>query len=183
MALFIAAAIELAAPSLPKAPRLEYAEIIARDATKAGLDPMDIVAIVGHESQFKKGALSKNHEDYGLGQLRARFLPACRFDKHPVKHPSRACRALQKKLLRDGSFNLHLTVRIAATWSEKCRTTSVKTETEAAAIWMAGYAGGKCGPKAPPSARRAVAEMLVLKSKLLAQLPSRPESTSAEPLN
>lgn len=49
-----------------------YATEIQKNADSAGVDPLILVAIITHESQWNASAISPDHEDYGLMQVRAR---------------------------------------------------------------------------------------------------------------
>src|SRR4051812_24067478 len=82
---------------LPEAHR--YARLVQHEALAHDFDPFTAVAIVHFESRWSPGAISPDGEDYGLGQIRARWLSACRADEDPVHAPSDACRAAKNTLL------------------------------------------------------------------------------------
>lgn len=151
-AVVVAAAIALVAPSMPTAKREQYARLLVAEGRREGVDPLLVVAIVEHESRWRKGAVSKDGEDFGLGQLRARFLPECR------TLASARCVSLKSRLTRDAAFNLRRTVRVLGDWRRACRPA---TETR----MVAGYSGGKCG-----ALPRAGAEILGLRAGLLLRL-------------
>lgn len=50
-----------------------YAAEIQQAAEKADVDPLLYVSIITHESQWNERAISADHEDYGLMQVRARY--------------------------------------------------------------------------------------------------------------
>jgi hypothetical protein len=118
-------------------------------------DPLTTIAIVTHESRWKLDAVSKDGQDFGLGQIEVRFLAPC---FHPT---SLLCHALRRRLTTDRAFSLKTTIAIESTWRKACRTT-------ATAVWLAGYAGGKCGPTIPRL--RAVLEILAIRERLRLRL-------------
>lgn len=67
-------AIQLSTTSPVPASRINsWAHVIQQQAVKIDVDPVEIVAIIAHESQFHERAISQDHEDYGLMQVRARY--------------------------------------------------------------------------------------------------------------
>jgi hypothetical protein len=66
-------AIHLSSPKLPDARTKAYANTMQQEADKNDIDPLMIVAIAEHESQFNERAISADGEDYGLMQIRARY--------------------------------------------------------------------------------------------------------------
>src|SRR5580692_12275969 len=88
---------------LPEARR--YARVLQEEATRNDFDPFTAVAIIHFESRWRPGAVSPDGEDYGLGQIRARWFGACRDDADPVHDPSPGCRAAKSALLA-GETNL-----------------------------------------------------------------------------
>lgn len=93
-------AIRLLHPERPDAETL--ARLIEDASRRAHVDPLALVAYVEHESRFRASAVSKDGEDHGLGQIRARYQKACRGARR-----SRACRA-EKVRLRDPAYNLRV---------------------------------------------------------------------------
>jgi hypothetical protein len=70
----IVLAIQLSATGPLSASRVNsWAHVIQQQAVKVDVDPVEIVAIIAHESQFHERAISYDHEDYGLMQVRARY--------------------------------------------------------------------------------------------------------------
>lgn len=95
----IVAAIQLRHPDVSTADAERYARPLREQAELHDFDPLTGVAIISHESRFVPDARSQNGEDYGLAQIRARYIGACKGTKDPVRHPTPACRAVQEQLL------------------------------------------------------------------------------------
>lgn len=149
----VIAAIGLCRPSLSTTTRTSYAKIVLDRSAKLGIDPLLMVAIVDHESGWMPSAVSKDGEDHGLGQIRARYRPACAKDVDPVHAPSTACAAEKRRLL-DGEHNLDVMADAIGAWIEllkkKTGTTKVKEES-----WTSAYAMGfrKISTKATADAK------------------------------
>jgi len=54
---------------LPEAKVLRYAGLILHASRKHGVNPLEIIAIVMAESNFKEDSINKKTGDYGLGQI------------------------------------------------------------------------------------------------------------------
>ncbi len=54
---------------LSEAKTLRYASLIAHASQKHGVNPLEIIAIVMAESNFKENSINKETGDYGLGQI------------------------------------------------------------------------------------------------------------------
>ena len=134
----IAWAIGISNPSLSSKTRTAYAKIIQTEAKDRRIDPFTIVAIVHNESRWRAGAISRDGEDYGLGQIRARFVGACRKDADPVNKPSPACKAAKASLL-NGAFNLRAVARHITEWRRTCR--RITKRPALFARWLHGYGG------------------------------------------
>ncbi|MCS6901332.1 MAG: hypothetical protein RMJ98_15865 [Myxococcales bacterium] len=131
------AAMQLSRPGIPKAEALRYADALNRMAEEVHIDPLLAVAIVHFESRWYPTRISEDREDYGLGQVRARYLAACREDEDPLNAPSEACFAAKVALL-DGVTNLQRMGAIIAANKVLCRE---KIGSEKDAQWLAGYQG------------------------------------------
>ncbi|MDC3953046.1 hypothetical protein [Polyangium jinanense] len=133
----LVAGMLLSRPGMPKDEANRYARVLAEVAAARGFDPLIAVAIVHFETQWRPTLVSADGEDYGLGQVRARFAGACRDDADPVNAPSEACQRVKDSLL-DGATNLRRMGGIIAANMEFCkvRTGSAKTER-----WLSGYQG------------------------------------------
>lgn len=139
----IAAAIALCAPKMPEKARVVYAKVLRAEARDHHFDPLTGVAIIWHESDWRPGAVSGDGEDHGLGQIRARYIGACKGDADPVHNPSPGCRAV-KASLHDGSYSIRLMADMITRWRKLCR-----QKTGRPALfrrWLQGY-GGYCKPK------------------------------------
>lgn len=157
-------------PGMPRAQAGRYAALLAplRDAAM-------VVALLEHESRWRPTAESADGEDLGLGQVRARYVGACRTDPDPVANPGRECLRV-REALRHGEHNLRVTIAGLTRWRKTCRTRMGRAQ---ARDVLSGYAG----LSRPPSRwcgrafRRgrwvdlpvhpAVAEVLALRRKLL----------------
>ena len=54
---------------LPETKMLKYASLIFHAARKHGVNPLEIIAIIVAESNFKETSINKETGDYGLGQI------------------------------------------------------------------------------------------------------------------
>jgi hypothetical protein len=54
---------------LSEAKMLRYAGLISHASQKNGLNPLEIIAIIMAESNFKEDCINKETGDYGLGQI------------------------------------------------------------------------------------------------------------------
>lgn len=95
----IVAAIQLRHPEVTETDAERFAKALREQAQLHDFDPLTGVAIISHESRFKPKARSPNGEDYGLAQIRARYIDACKGTKDPLHHPTAACQGVQRKLL------------------------------------------------------------------------------------
>jgi hypothetical protein len=180
-------AILFCRPTMPHATAGAYAKIVVERSAKLGIDPLMVVAIGQHESDWFEHLVSKDGEDHGIGGIRARYRAACVKDKDPVHAPSAACAAEKKRLL-DGSYNLGAIFDAIEWWMTTCKqkTGSAKEE-----LWLAGYAGlsrpkigkwcgvqataGKASPTATlPTVPKVVREFLRLRRALRLRLEALP---------
>lgn len=122
---------------MPKEEANRYARVLAEVAAARGFDPLVAVAIVHFETQWRPTLVSADGEDYGLGQVRARFAGACRDDADPVNAPSEACQRVKDSLL-DGVTNIRRMGAIIAANMEFCK---VKTGSAKTERWLSGYQG------------------------------------------
>lgn len=116
----------------PEANAHFHAEIIEAAARRARVDALALVALVQHESGFRVEAVSSDGEDYGLGQVRARFRPACR-----QSIESQACKEEKRKLVSDPRYNLQV-IAGAIRASKKGKKCKAKTTI---GCWVAALAG------------------------------------------
>lgn len=133
----LVSAILLSRPTMPKTEAAHYATVLNQVALEHDFDPLTAVAIIHFETHWRPSLISPDGEDYGLGQVRGRFLAACRADEDPVNAPSAACQAAKSNLL-DGAFNIRRMAMIITANREMCRE---RTGTAWAPQWLAGYQG------------------------------------------
>jgi hypothetical protein len=133
----LVSAILMSRPAMPKAEAARYATVLNEVALEHDFDPLTAVAIIHFETHWYPALISADGEDYGLGQVRARYLSACRDDADPVGAPSAACQAAKVNLL-DGAFNIRRMATIITANREMCRE---RTGTALAPQWLAGYQG------------------------------------------
>lgn len=133
----IVAAIQLRHPEVPNADAERYARALREQAEIHDFDPLTGVAIISHESRFHPDARSKSGEDYGLAQIRARYIGACKGTRDPVRHPTAACREVQKQLL-DPEQNIKQMAELIARNRKFCQ---AKVGSSALARWLASYQG------------------------------------------
>ncbi|TKC99580.1 hypothetical protein [Polyangium fumosum] len=133
----LVAGMLLSRPGMPKDEADRYARVLAEVAAARGFDPLVAVAIVHFETQWRPSLVSADGEDYGLGQVRARFAGACREDADPVNAPSEACQRVKDSLL-DGATNLRRMGGIIAANMEFCKAKTGSAKTER---WLSGYQG------------------------------------------
>jgi hypothetical protein len=115
----------------PELDGLEEAKAIERAAKVAHVSALELVALVEHESHFRRSAVSPDGEDYGLAQVRARHRPACRKDLL-----SADCRD-EKARLQNPAYNLAIIGRTI--WHVKKGNAWKKKRS--AAVWLAALAG------------------------------------------
>lgn len=130
----LASAIGLSQPSMLQSVREDYAKVLWREAA----DPLAVVALVHHESRWRSSAVSRDGEDIGLGQIRARFEPECRTDADPVRKPSPACNDAKQRLF-SGTYNLKRTIGALNQWKSLCKARTGKTPR--LEHLLAGYGG------------------------------------------
>lgn len=67
-------ALQLSAPSLNARTSYYYSKVIFQQSIKRDIDPLLIISIAKHESHWNARLISEDLEDYGLLQVRARFV-------------------------------------------------------------------------------------------------------------
>jgi len=107
-------------PGMPIHRASSYATTIQSEAKRVSFDSLTFVALIHHESSWRSHLVSADGEDIGLGQIRARFVGACRDDPSPVKAPGKACRAVRASL-QNGHYNIKRIAGALATWRKVCR--------------------------------------------------------------
>ena len=133
----IVAAILLARPDMAQDEALRHAKVLREVAREHAFDPLTGVAIIRHESGWQPQTISSNGEDYGLAQIRARYIGACKNDADPLEHPSKECQAVKRSLL-DAETNIRTMGKLIGEHRELCRK---KTGSRALHRWLASYQG------------------------------------------
>jgi transglycosylase-like protein with SLT domain len=114
-----------------------YATTLQAEAQQNNFDPLTGVAIIHHESRFHPRAVSPDLEDYGLAQVRVRFVGACKKDKDPLRRPSAACKAVKESLL-DPDENIRLMSQMISFHRKICRKKAGSADLHR---WLASYQG------------------------------------------
>jgi len=133
----IASAILISRPDLGAEDVKRFASILQEEAAQRGFDPLSAVAIVHFESAWQPEVISPNGEDYGLGQIRARYIGACRADSDPRDNPSASCAQVKKSLL-DAETNLRTMAELIANNKKLCQQ---KGRSASLPNWLASYQG------------------------------------------
>ena len=94
-------------------------------------------AIINHESGFDARAISRSKEDYGLAQIRARYIGACKGTADPVQRPTRACRLEQQRLL-EPEYNIRIMAELITRNRAFCKK---KVGSAQFHRWLASYQG------------------------------------------
>lgn len=133
----LVSAITMSRPTIPKEEATRYAKILNEIASKHDFDPLIAVAMIHYESRWLPSVASDDGEDFGLGQVRARFIGACKNDEDPVHNPSDACKAVKLNLLV-GENNLRVMGGIIGANKKMCAEKKGKNKPD---FWIAGYQG------------------------------------------
>jgi hypothetical protein len=179
-------AILLCNPMLNHGTASSYGRMLDSESISHGFDGMTAASLICHESGWRAGAVSPDGEDYGLGQLRARYIGKCAGDFDPVRAPSPGCVAT-KAMLLDGATNIRLVADHIMRWKRLCRT---RSGSGAAKHWLTGYGGlsrpslGEwCGRRRSQGrwvevVHHKVKEILSIRRRLARGLPPRPQARS-----
>ncbi|MCA9644560.1 MAG: hypothetical protein KC492_27905 [Myxococcales bacterium] len=133
----IVLAIQLSRPSIPRQEAVHYAKVLQQEAKEHDFDPFTGVAIIHFESYWHPGVVSKDGEDYGLAQIRARYVKGCRADEDPLDAPSAECQSAKARLL-DGATNIRRMAALITANRELCKE---KTGRVWFHEWLASYQG------------------------------------------
>lgn len=131
------AAMALSRPGIPAPEAKQYASALNEIAAKNKFDPLLAVAMIHYETHWFPQLVSDDGEDHGLGQIRARFIGACREDEDPLHAPSEACQQVKLSLL-SGTENIRRMGSIIRANMDFCQKRMGKSKTE---NWLAGYQG------------------------------------------
>jgi transglycosylase-like protein with SLT domain len=133
----IALAIRFGHPDVSEADANRYAVALQAEAERNQFDPLTGVAIIHRESRFHPRAASPDGEDFGLAQVRARYIGACKKDKDPKRRPSAACKAVKESLL-EPEENIRVMSELIAGHRKLCMQ---KVGKAIAPGWLASYQG------------------------------------------
>jgi len=133
----IVTAILLSRPEMPREEAERYARVVQEEAKTRDFDPLTAVAIIHFESGWVPSVVSADGEDYGLGQIRARYVGACRNDDDPLSAPSAECQQVKQSLL-DAESNLRTMGQVISENKKLCFT---KTHSNQLSRWLASYQG------------------------------------------
>lgn len=135
--LAIIAAIELSQPNIDADRAQVIAKALQHEADTHDFDPLTGVSIIFHESGFDPNAISRSGEDYGLAQIRARYIGACKGTKDPLSNPTAACRREKQRLL-DPVYNIQVMADLITRNRAFCKS---KVGSALFARWLASYQG------------------------------------------
>lgn len=130
-------AILVARPELTEEEAARHARALQLAAKAHDFDPLTGVAIIHSESRFESDAVSPDGEDYGLGQIRARHIGACKLDADPVSNPSPACQSVKRSLL-EPEINIETMAELIVQNRRFCKQ---KTGSASFQRWLASYQG------------------------------------------
>ena len=133
----IVAAIQLSAPGVIDPDALRFAIALREQAKVHDFDPFTAVAVIHSESRFNHLAISPDGEDYGLGQIRARFIGACKSAESPVDHPSDECLSQKERLLVPEE-NIRVLAELITRHRQLCLR---KARSNKLPNWLASYQG------------------------------------------
>lgn len=133
----IIAGIFLSRPGMPFDDAEKLAKVVQEEAKARGFDPLSVVSIVHFETGWLPHLVSENGEDFGLGQIRARYVGACRKDEDPLNDPSPECLQVKEELL-DGEKNIRQIAELITRNRKFCKE---KTGTAWFQQWLASYQG------------------------------------------
>jgi hypothetical protein len=133
----IIAAIQLSHPKVAAEDAGRYAKALQEQAKIHDFDPLTGVAMIFHESRFNPSAISRDGEDYGLAQIRARFIGGCRYTEAPLTNPTPECIAEKQRLLIPEE-NIRVMAELITRHRAFCKK---KVGTTKFARWLASYQG------------------------------------------
>jgi len=151
--LLIVTALRLVCPHMGQSTRVMYANIIAEEAKKAGIDPLLPVAVVQHESRWL--SVADNGKCIGLGQVCLNTQSACADGLDTL-----ACQA-RRQALFDGPTNLRTSIRMLGMWRKRCLALTGHAEVRHI---LSGYAG--TGGQCRGTTHRIVQEIIEIRRKL-----------------
>lgn len=137
VAVVVAALLSLR-PSVPAPAAQAWSKTIQKVAADRDIDPFTLLAIFWHESHLHPGVVSPDGEDFGLGQIRARYLKGCRRDMPAAKDMSASCMAVKARLM-DPTYNIALVAKVITKKRAACR--EITGRSAKFHRWLAAYGG------------------------------------------
>lgn len=125
-------AIGLSQPSMSEPLKRSYAKVVLESSKKHDIDPFTIVAIGWHESRWRS-VVSKDGEDYGIMQIRARYSKGCRKDLKSAE-----CKKAKARLLNP-HYNIRRAANLISNWRKTCRRLTGRPALFHR--WLHGYGG------------------------------------------
>jgi len=133
----IVAAIQLSQPKVTSEDAERFAAALQEQAKIHDFDPLAGVAVIFHESSFNPRVISRDGEDYGLAQIRARFIGGCQYTPAPLTNPTPECLAEKERLLIPEE-NIRVMAELITRHRTFCKK---KAGTTKFARWLASYQG------------------------------------------
>lgn len=133
----IVAAIQLSQPKVTEVDAHRFATVLHEQAQVHDFDPFTGVAMIFFESSFNPKAVSRDGEDYGLAQIRARFIGNCKSAPSPVKNPTPECQKEKARLL-DPEQNIRVMAELITRHRKLC---ARKVGSTKFPRWLASYQG------------------------------------------
>ena len=133
----IVAAIQLHHPKVSDEDAHRFAVTLQHEAKEHEFDPFTGVAIIHHESRFNPSAISKDGEDYGLAQIRARFIGKCAHTPSPKQAPTKGCKKEKQRLLAPEE-NIRVMADLITRHRKYCKK---KVGSARFSRWLASYQG------------------------------------------
>ncbi len=97
-----------------------YAKLVRDVAKRHDIDTFTIVALIHNESRWRSSTVSRDGEDFGLGQVRARYLPGCDRTMAAAKDTSASCLAVKARL-SSVAYNIRVLGGAINAWRKTCR--------------------------------------------------------------
>lgn len=133
----IVTAIQLSQPKVSAEDAHRFAVALQEQAKIHDFDPLTGVAMIFHESRFNPNAVSPDGEDYGLAQIRARFIGGCKGTEAPLANPTPECLEQKRRLLIPEE-NIRVMAELITRHRKFCKK---KVGTTKFARWLASYQG------------------------------------------
>ena len=163
----IIAAIQISQPAVTDEDAHRFATALQEQAQVHDFDPLTGVAMIFFESSFKPHAVSRDGEDYGLAQIRARFIGNCKAAPSPLQNPTPECLEEKARLL-EPEQNIRVMAELITRHRNLCKR---KVGSTKFVRWLASYQG-RNNPKAKRYCKPGAAthKIVAYRKKLIWQL-------------